>query len=73
MLFNGAMSYTSPLNIWELSVNPTLAREFWTNNYQLIHLQKIPDDEIKKKTWLGILEFFMKHIHERNLLKNGRK
>ncbi|CAK6589039.1 MAG: Transposase, partial (plasmid) [Rickettsia helvetica] len=36
---------------------------------QVINVHDIPDEELKKKAWAGILQFFMKHIHERDLLK----
>jgi predicted transposase/invertase (TIGR01784 family) len=69
VFFNGKEAYTAPLNLWELFSNHKLAKEIWTNDYQLINVQNIPDEELKKKAWSGILQFFMKHIHERNLLK----
>ncbi len=44
-------------------------QDIWTKNHQLINVHDIPDEELKKKTWAGVLQFFMKHLHERDLLK----
>ena len=50
-------------------LNPELAKELLCNNYKLINLQSMPDQEIKQKEYLGLMEMFMKHIHTRDLLK----
>jgi len=34
-----------------------------------VNVHDIPDEDFKKRVWSGILEFFLKHIHERELLK----
>src|SRR5689334_13283946 len=73
VFFNGTERYNAPLNLWELFKDKDLAKSFWTNDYQLINVHDIPDEELKKRTWSGILEFFMKHIHERNLLKRWQE
>lgn len=46
-----------------------LMQDIWTKDHQVINVHDIPDEELKKKAWAGILQFFMKHIHERDLLK----
>ncbi|TSJ81053.1 MAG: Rpn family recombination-promoting nuclease/putative transposase [Candidatus Cardinium sp.] len=38
-------------------------------DYQLVDLYAMPDDEIKQKAHLGMLEYFMKYIHVRDTLK----
>ncbi len=44
-------------------------QDIWNKDHQVINVHDIPDDELKKKAWAGIMQFFMKHIHERDLLK----
>ncbi|MCZ6902145.1 MAG: Rpn family recombination-promoting nuclease/putative transposase [Rickettsia endosymbiont of Ixodes persulcatus] len=44
-------------------------QDIWTKDHLVINVHDIPDEELKKKAWAGILQFFMKHIHERDLLK----
>ncbi|WP_425363557.1 Rpn family recombination-promoting nuclease/putative transposase [Candidatus Tisiphia endosymbiont of Hybos culiciformis] len=73
VLYNGKKNYNAPLNIWDLFTYPDLAKCFWTNDYQLINVHDIPDEELKKKMWSGILLFFLKHIHERQLLKRWQE
>ncbi|MCC8371902.1 MAG: Rpn family recombination-promoting nuclease/putative transposase [Rickettsia endosymbiont of Pseudomimeciton antennatum] len=73
VLYNGKKKYNASLNIWELFTYPDLARCFWTNDCQLVNVHDIPDEELKKKVWSGILLFFLKHIHERQLLKRWQE
>ena len=73
VLYNGTKPYNAPRNLWDLFNNTTLARQFWTKDYQLVNVHDIPDEELKKRAWSGILEFFLKHIHERQLLKRWRE
>ncbi len=73
IFYNGTRKYNAPLNLWKLFENSELARDTWTNDYQLINVHEIPDSEFKERIWSGILEFFMKHIHERNLLKRWQE
>lgn len=40
-----------------------------TENYKLVDLQAMHDDEITKKKHLGMMEYFLKHIHDRDMLK----
>lgn len=68
VFYNGSKRYTAPKNIWELFTDPTRARELMSNDYQLIDLQSMSDDEIKKKQHLGMMEYFMKYIHARDML-----
>jgi len=69
VFYNGKQKYTAPLNIWELFENSTLAKEVWTNDYRLVNVHDIPDEEFKKRAWSGIMEFFLKNIHHRHLLQ----
>ncbi|WP_250311484.1 Rpn family recombination-promoting nuclease/putative transposase [Rickettsia endosymbiont of Oedothorax gibbosus] len=73
IIYNGKKKYNASLNIWNLFSHPDLARVFWTNDCQLINVHDIPDEELKEKVWSGILLFFLKHIHERQLLKRWQE
>ena len=73
ILYNGKKKYNASLNIWNLFSHPDLARGFWINDCQLINVHDIPDEELKEKVWSGILLFFLKHIHERQLLKRWQE
>ncbi|GFY73659.1 recombination-promoting nuclease RpnD [Trichonephila inaurata madagascariensis] len=67
--YNGIQQYNIPRNPWELFENSELVKATWTNDYQLINVHDISDQALKENAWSGILQFFMKHIHERDLLK----
>ena len=70
IIYNGRKKYNVVRNIWDLFENKDLAKKFWSDeDYKLINLQDIPDEEIKERVWWGLVEFFMKHIHEKNLAK----
>lgn len=69
VIYNGKAKYNAPLNIWQLFNNSNLAKDFWTNDYRLVNVHEIDDEELKSQIWSGITMFFLKHIHERNILK----
>lgn len=69
VFYNGKKKYNAPKNIWDLCQHKELMQDIWTKDHQVVNVHDIPDDELKKKVWAGILQFFMKHIHERDLLK----
>ncbi|WP_341790153.1 Rpn family recombination-promoting nuclease/putative transposase [Rickettsia endosymbiont of Polydrusus tereticollis] len=73
VFYNGQEKYNAPLNLWELFNSSELVKNTWINDYQLINVHDIPDEKLKEKAWSGILQFFMKHIHERNLLKRWQE
>ncbi|MCC8406638.1 MAG: Rpn family recombination-promoting nuclease/putative transposase [Rickettsia endosymbiont of Sceptobius lativentris] len=73
VFYNGTQKYNAPRNLWKLFENSELVKATWTNDYQLINVHEIPDEQLKETAWSGILQFFMKHIHERDLLKRWQE
>ncbi len=69
VFYNGTKKYNAPRNIWDLCQHKELMQDIWTKDHQVVNVHDIPDDELKQKAWAGVLQFFMKHIHERDLLK----
>ncbi len=69
VVYNGKTEYTAPKSFWELFNNPDMAKSIMSDNYQLIDLQAMSDDEIKSKPHIGMFNFFMKHIHQQNMLE----
>jgi hypothetical protein len=67
VIYNGSEVYTAPRNLWELFEDPRLAKKLMTEDYQLVDLQSLSDDEIVKKQHLGMLEFMLEHIHQRDM------
>lgn len=69
LVYNGKRQYNSPRNLWDLFTMPEQAKKLMTEDYKLIDLHAMSDDEIRKKKHLGMLEYFLKHIHERDKIK----
>lgn len=69
VLYHGKEKYNAPQSLWELFSNPAQAKQLMLKGYRLVDLQKMTDYEIKQKQHLGMLEYFLKHIHQRDMLK----
>ncbi|WP_331271806.1 Rpn family recombination-promoting nuclease/putative transposase [Rickettsia bellii] len=70
---NDHKKYTAPLNLWDLFENSELAKETWSNDYQLINLFDIPDEQLKERPWLAPLQILMKYINEHDLLPRWKQ
>lgn len=68
VLYNGKKKYNAPLNLWELFSYPDMARKAISDNYNLIDLQAMSDDDIDYEKLLSFLLYTMKHIHDRDML-----
>jgi predicted transposase/invertase (TIGR01784 family) len=69
VFYNGSKKYDAPTSFWDLFTLPEQAKNLMGDKYRLIDLHSMTDDEIKQKQHLGMLEYFMKHIHTRDILK----
>ena len=69
VFYNGKEKYTSPQSLWQLFDNPDMARQLLGDEYKLVDLQSKTDEEIKRQKHIGLMEFFLKHIYERDMLK----
>lgn len=69
VFYNGSKKYDAPKNLWDLFTEPSIVKRLMTEDYQLIDLQSMSENDIKKKQHLGILEYFMKNIHLRDMIK----
>lgn len=67
VLYPGKEKYNYPTDLWGLYKDPTLAKAFFTEPFQLIELQKIKDSELKKRVWSGVMEYLMKRIYEKDI------
>ncbi|SPR13846.1 Rpn family recombination-promoting nuclease/putative transposase [Orientia tsutsugamushi] len=61
--------YNAPRNLWDLFTDSMIAKQLMTSDYQLVDLQSMSNDEIVKKKHIGMLEYMLKHIHQRDMLK----
>ncbi|MGV2432566.1 MAG UNVERIFIED_CONTAM: Rpn family recombination-promoting nuclease/putative transposase [Rickettsiaceae bacterium] len=69
VVYAGKKKYNAPRSLWELFDHPKLAKEIITADYNLIDLQIMPDDEIKKQQHLGMMQYFLKNIHETDMIQ----
>ncbi|GFR17950.1 transposase [Trichonephila clavata] len=68
IMYNGREVYNAPRNLWDLFIDPVQAKELMVSDYQLVDLQSMSDDEIVQKKHLGMMEYVMKHIHQRDMV-----
>jgi len=69
VFYHGSKNYDAPMNLWELFAKPEEAKDLLANDYQLVDLQAMSDDEINYDKHLSIILYMMKHIHQRDKLK----
>ncbi|WP_342637567.1 Rpn family recombination-promoting nuclease/putative transposase [Orientia tsutsugamushi] len=69
VIYNGKEVYKAPRNLWDLFTDSMIAKQLMTSDYQLVDLQSMSNDEIVRKKHIGMLEYMLKHIHQRDMLK----
>ena len=68
VVYNGKEVYDAPRNLWDLFTDPIRAKQFIAQDYPLVDLQSMSDEEIVKKQHIGMLEYMLKHIHQRDMI-----
>ena len=68
VIYNGQQKYSAPLNLWDLFTHTELAKKAMSDNYHLIDLNSMSDEDINYKKHLSFLLYTMKHIYDRDLL-----
>lgn len=69
VIYNGNKVYNAPKNLWNLFTDSVTAKKLMTADYQLVDLQSMSDNEIIKKKHIGMLEYILKHIRQRDIIK----
>jgi predicted transposase/invertase (TIGR01784 family) len=69
VLYNGSRKYNAPKNLWQLFTDPAMARKLLADDYRLIDLQAMSDDDINYDKHISMLTYMMKHINKRDKLK----
>jgi predicted transposase/invertase (TIGR01784 family) len=69
LFYHGTRKYDAPRNLWDLFTNPVMAKDLLTNDYPLIDLEAMKDDQINYNKHLSIILYLMKHIHQRDYFK----
>jgi len=69
VFYNGKDPYTYSMDFKALLDAPEeIIDEIWGKPFQLIDVGQIPDEELRRHQWSGIMEFFMKHTIARDFL-----
>ena len=61
VLYNGKDKYTAPRNIWELFSNSALAKKALVEDYRLIDLQAMSDDDIDYEKHLSFIFQYLRY------------
>ena len=69
VVYAGPDKYTAPRNLWSLFEYPDLAKKILTEDYAIVDLQAMSDDEIAKKKHIALFEYIIKHVQMRDMLK----
>ncbi|MBX9890091.1 MAG: Rpn family recombination-promoting nuclease/putative transposase [Amoebophilaceae bacterium] len=72
VVYNGKKVYDAPRNLWNLFTDPVKAKQFLAEDYPLVNLQAMSNDEIRLKQHLGMLEYMLKHIHQPDMINLWR-
>ena len=69
IFFNGKQPYPYSTSLFDLfGPHAALAKELFSNPFQLIDLTQIPDEELRSHQWAGLMEFMMKHVFARDII-----
>ena len=69
VVYSGQETWNAPSDIFSLFVDPDLAKSWLVQPWQLLNLQTIPDDDMRKRQWCGVLEFALKNNKVRDFQK----
>jgi predicted transposase/invertase (TIGR01784 family) len=67
--YNGRVSYPFSTDIFDLFGKfKEFAKTVFLKPFQIIDLTKIPDEDLYKQKWTGIMSLMMKHIRKRDIM-----
>jgi len=69
IMYTGEKPYRYSMDLFDLfEGQKELAKEIWTNPYQLIDFSQASDEELKHYLWFGYMALLTKHIHDKDIL-----
>ncbi len=67
--YNGKTRWRYPRDIKALiQAPPELITHYALQPFQLIELNQIPDEDLRRSLWVGVMDLAMKHIFDRDIL-----
>lgn len=69
VFYNGKKPYPYSTDVFDLfGEHKALARETLLQPFHLIDVTQIPDEDLKKLQWAGVMEFVQKHIFDKDFI-----
>jgi predicted transposase/invertase (TIGR01784 family) len=69
VFYHGKESYPYSSDLFDLfGEHKSLAKNIFLQPFHLIDIGAIPDEELRKRQWAGLMEFTMKHVFARDVL-----
>ena len=70
VFYNGNRVYPYSCSVFDLfGEHSALAKQFMFDEFKLVDLNQIPDEEIRQHQWSGLLETLFKHATARDIIK----
>lgn len=70
IFYNGNKRYPYSCSVFDLfGEHKALAKQFMFDEFKLVDLNQIPDEEIRQHQWSGLLEMLFKHIATRDIMQ----
>ncbi len=62
VVYNGEQSWETPIDFFALfGEHAELAKTWWLNPTPLVDIQKLPDEDIIRRQWSGLMEYALKY------------
>ncbi|MHC0448648.1 MAG: Rpn family recombination-promoting nuclease/putative transposase [Candidatus Lariskella arthropodorum] len=68
VLYTGTCAYRVANNFFDLFHSPEFARELLTGEFKVVELNKISDDDLKKRLYSGVMQLMLKNIRLPDIL-----
>ncbi|MHC0449549.1 MAG: Rpn family recombination-promoting nuclease/putative transposase [Candidatus Lariskella arthropodorum] len=68
VLYTGASGYVVPHSFFDLFYDPEFARALLTSEFKVVELNKVSDDELKKRLYSGVMQLMLKNIRLPDIL-----
>ena len=73
VFYNGGTPYTASSRLSDLMEGPIeLIEEYLHKDFLLIDTNYLEDEVLREEKWAGTLAFFMKHVHDRDIVESIR-
>lgn len=68
VLYTGASGYRVAHNFFDLFYDPEFARELLSGGFKVVELNKVSDEDLKKRLYSGVMQLMLKNIRLPDIL-----